>query len=75
MEAHQLEEAFERIARHMKADRDANFVEKNADGVTVNRWLTTGFLAASASSNEAGWLTHKFTRSLGLLAVDNQARV
>lgn len=69
------EEAFERIARHMKADRDANFVEKNADGVTVNRWLTTGFLAASASSNEAGWLTHKFTRSLGLLAVDNQARV
>lgn len=69
------EEAFERIARHMKADRDANFVEKNADGVTVNRWLTTGFLAASASSNEVGWLTHKFTRSLGLLAVDNQARV
>ncbi|TCW33590.1 formate dehydrogenase major subunit [Gulbenkiania mobilis] len=69
------EEAFERIARHMKADRDANFVEKNADGVTVNRWLTTGFLAASASSNEAGWLTHKFTRSLGMLAVDNQARV
>jgi hypothetical protein len=22
----------------MKADRDANFIEKNADGVTVNRW-------------------------------------
>lgn len=69
------DEAYSRIARHIKADRDANFVEKNADGVTVNRWLTTGFLAASASSNETGWLTQKFVRSLGMLAVDNQARV
>lgn len=69
------DEAYTRIARHIKADRDANFVEKNADGVTVNRWLTTGFLAASASSNETGWLTQKFVRSLGMLAVDNQARV
>lgn len=69
------DEAYSRIARHIKADRDANFVQKNADGVTVNRWLTTGFLAASASSNETGWLTQKFVRSLGMLAVDNQARV
>lgn len=69
------DEAYSRIARHIKTDRDANFVEKNADGVTVNRWLSTGFLAASASSNETGWITQKFVRSLGMLAVDNQARV
>ena len=69
------DEAFERVARHMKADRDANFVATNADGQTVNRWTTTGFLAASASSNEAGWLTHKVIRSLGMLSIDNQARV
>ena len=59
----------------MKEDRDANFVEKNADGRTVNRWLTTGMLAASAGSNEVGYLTHKVIRSLGMLAFDNQARV
>ena len=59
----------------MKDDRDANFVAKNADGLTVNRWLTTGMLAASASSNEVGYLTHKVVRSLGMLAFDNQARV
>ena len=69
------DQAIDRIARLMKADRDANFVAKNADGVTVNRWLTTGFLAASASSNETGYLTHKVVRSLGMLAFDNQARV
>ena len=45
------------------------------DGLTVNRWLTTGMLAASASSNESGYLTQKVARSLGLLSFDNQARV
>ncbi|MNC07035.1 formate dehydrogenase major subunit [Pseudomonas linyingensis] len=69
------DEALDSIAKLMKADRDANFVEKNAAGQTVNRWLSTGFLAASASSNESGYLTHKVVRSLGMLAFDNQARV
>lgn len=69
------DEAYSRIATLMKNDRDKNFVAKTADGLTVNRWLTTGFLAASASSNEAGYLTHKVVRNLGILAFDNQARV
>ena len=33
----------------MKEDRDKNFVAKNRDGVTVNRWLSTGFFATSAA--------------------------
>jgi formate dehydrogenase major subunit len=69
------DDALDRIAKLMKQDRDANFVAKTADGLTVNRWLTTGMLAASASSNEVGYLTAKVARSLGLLALDNQARV
>ncbi len=67
--------ALDRIARLMKDDRDRSFVEKNAAGVTVNRWPTLGFLAASASSNESGYLTHKAFRSMGVVAIDNQARV
>ncbi len=69
------DEAFTRIATLMKEDRDANFISKNQYGQTVNRWVSTGFLAASASSNETGYLTHKIARSLGMLAFDNQARV
>jgi formate dehydrogenase major subunit len=69
------DDAFTRIAKLMKEDRDKNFIARNKDGATVNRWLTTGFLAASASSNESGYLTHKVVRSLGMLAFDNQARV
>jgi len=69
------DEAMDRLVGLMKADRDANFVAQNADGKTVNRWLTTGMLCASASSNEAGYITHKAMRSMGMLVFDNQARV
>jgi len=69
------DEALDRISRLMKQDRDANFVQATGDGKTVNRWVTTGMLAASASSNEVGYITHKVVRSLGMLAFDNQARV
>ncbi|MFE8118224.1 formate dehydrogenase-N subunit alpha [Brenneria goodwinii] len=68
-------EAFDRIARLMKTDRDANFVEKNSAGVTVNRWLTTGMLCSSAASNETGMLDQRFTRALGMLGIDTQARL
>lgn len=67
--------ALDRIARLMKADRDQGFQQKNAAGVTVNRWTSIAFLAASASSNETGAITGKVIRALGGLAVDNQARV
>jgi len=69
------DDAYDRIAKLMKEDRDANFVQTNEDGRLVNRWLTTGFLAASASTNEVGYITHKVVRSTGMLSFDNQARV
>ena len=69
------DEAFTRIAKLMKDDRDKNFIEKNADGQTVNRWLTAGMLASSAASNETGMISAKFVRSLGIISVDTQARI
>jgi len=67
--------ALDRIARLMKDDRDKNFIAKDATGLTVNRWTTFGMLAASASSNETGYITHKVFRALGGACFDNQARV
>src|ERR1700747_232623 len=67
--------ALDRVARLLKDDRDKNFIAKNNDGVTVNRWLTTGFLAASATTNETAFVTYKVVRGAGMLAFDNQARV
>jgi len=69
------DEALDKIARAVKDDRDANLVEFNDAGTPVNRWTTTGFLAASATTNETAWLTYKVVRSMGIVGFDNQARV
>ena len=69
------DDALTRIARHMKADRDKNFITQNAKGVTVNRWNTTGMLVSSASSNEAGYLSVKMLRAMGMVSLDTQARI
>jgi formate dehydrogenase major subunit len=69
------DEALAKIARAMKDDRDANLVRTNDAGVPVNRWTTTGFLAASATTNETAWATAKVVKALGIAGFDNQARV
>ena len=69
------DQALDRIARLMKDDRDANFVAKNKDGATVNRWVSTGMLAASATTNETAFMTYKAVRAAGMVVFDNQARV
>lgn len=69
------DQALDRIARLMKDDRDKNFIATNKDGTLVNRWTTTGFLAASATTNETAWMTYKVVRSTGMVVFDNQARV
>ena len=72
------DDALTRVARHLKADRDANLVktvEKDGKQITVNRWNTSAFLISSASSNESGYLSVKVARGLGMVALDTQARI
>ncbi len=69
------DEALTRVATHMKADRDANFIKTNDKGVTVNRWNSTGFLISSASSPDSRVLSVKVARGLGMVALDTQARI
>ncbi len=67
--------AVDRIAKLMKEDRDANFVGKNKDGVTVNRWPTVSAFVTSSMANEPGYLGAKLFRSAGVIALENQARI
>ena len=69
------DDAITRIARLMKDDRDANFVSNNDKGQLVNRWNTTGLVAASTANNESLYLTSKWLRSLGMVTADTQARI
>ncbi len=69
------DEAFDRIAKHLKADRDANFVATNEAGTTVNRWVTTGWLSSPSFSNESSYLAVKTARAMGMCAIDMPARL
>jgi formate dehydrogenase major subunit len=69
------DDAFSRVAKHLKADRDANFIKTNDKGVVVNRWNSTGLLISSAASNESGYISVKVARGLGMVALDTQARI
>ena len=71
-----LDWAVERIARLVKQTRDAHFEEADADGRTVNRTLAIGHFGGATLDNEENYLIKKlFTAGLGIVAVENQARI
>ncbi len=71
-----LDWAMERIAQLVKATRDASFEERDAHGVPVNRTLAIGHLGGATLDNEENYLIKKlFTAGLGIVAVENQARI
>jgi formate dehydrogenase major subunit len=67
--------ALDKIARNIKASRDRTFVTKDEDGNVVNRCDGIAFAGGAAFSNEEGYLATKLMRSLGLVYLEQQARV
>lgn len=59
----------------MKDTRDATFVEKNDSGLTMNYTPGIASLGGSQENSEEEYLILKAMRSLGVVAIDNQARV
>jgi len=67
--------ALDEIARRVKKTRDASFVEKDAEGRTVNRCEGIAFTGGCTDTNEFNFLVVKTMRSLGVCYLENQARV
>jgi formate dehydrogenase major subunit len=67
--------ALDEIARWTKKTRDDTFVEKDANGHTVNRCEGISFIGGCTDTNEFNYLVVKTMRSLGLVYLENQARV
>jgi formate dehydrogenase major subunit len=63
------------IAKKTKAARDKGFVQKNKDGVTVNRCMSLASVGSAAMDNEECYLYQKWLRSLGLVYIEHQARI
>ena len=67
-----------KIARKVKDTRDEGFVEKEmVDGeeLVVNRCQSIASLGGSQENSEEEYLILKMMRQLGVVAIDNQARV
>ena len=69
------DDAIAEIARKVKDTRDETFEETDGDGLTVNRTPGIASLGGSQENSEEEYLILKAMRQLGVVAIDNQARV
>lgn len=69
------DQAIGEIGGWIKKTRDATFIEKDAKGNTVNRCESIAFAGGCTDTNEFNFLVVKTMRSMGLVHLENQARV
>jgi formate dehydrogenase major subunit len=65
----------DKLAQNIKASRDRTFVAVDADGNVVNRCEGIAFAGGAAFSSEEGYFATKVMRGLGLVYLEQQARV
>jgi formate dehydrogenase major subunit len=65
----------DKIAQNVKASRDNTFVAQDASGNVVNRTEGIAFAGGAAFSSEEGYFATKLMRGLGLIHLEQQARV
>jgi formate dehydrogenase major subunit len=64
-----------KIAQNLKASRDNTFVAQDANGNVVNRTEGVAFAGGAAFSTEEGYFATKVMRTLGVVHLEQQARV
>jgi formate dehydrogenase major subunit len=69
------DDLLDRLAQRIKEARDATFVAQDAAGNTVNRCEGIAFAGGAAFSSEEGYLAAKVMRTLGVVHLEQQARV
>ena len=65
----------DKLASNIKASRDRTFVTQDANGNVVNRCEGIAFAGGAAFSSEEGYLATKLMRGLGIVHLEQQARV
>src|SRR5438309_3296575 len=69
------DQMLDKIAHNIKASRDATFVATDGNGNIVNRTEGIAFAGGAAFSSEEGYFASKLMRGLGLVHLEQQARV
>ena len=70
-----LERTMDRIAQLVKQTRDETFVERLPNGKSVNHTLAMFSLGGATMDNEWNHIQQKLMRGLGIVAIENQARI
>lgn len=70
-----LDQAVDMIADRVIATRAANWQAKDDDGHQVNRTLAIGSMGGATLDNEENYLMKKLYTALGIVQVENQARI
>ena len=74
-EVWELDRALDRVAELTKRTRDETFVERLPDGKAVNNTLGIFSLGGATIDDEWNHLHQKLLRGLGVVAIENQARI
>ena len=70
-----LDRAMNRVAELIKTTRDETFVERLDDGKLVNMTPAIFSLGGATLDNEWNHIQQKLMRGLGIVAIENQARI
>jgi formate dehydrogenase major subunit len=70
-----LDEAMDRIADRVIRTRALTWQERTEDGAPANRTLGLGNLGGATLDNEENYLIKKLMTALGVVQVENQARI
>jgi formate dehydrogenase major subunit len=70
-----LDWAMERIAQLVKETREATFVERDGEGDILNHTLAMAHLGGATLDDEENYLIKKLFNNLGIVAIENQARI
>ena len=71
----ELERAMQRVAELVKKTRDETFIEHLPDDKLVNMTPAVFSLGGATLDNEWNHLQQKLMRGLGVVAIENQARI
>lgn len=71
----ELEWAMDRVAELTRKSRDETFVERLPDGKLVNSTTSIFHLGGATLDSEFNHVAQKFCRGLGIVAIENQARI
>jgi formate dehydrogenase major subunit len=70
-----LEQAMDMVAARVKKTRDTHWEETDEEGEVVHRTTSIAHLGGATLDNEENYLIKKLFTSLGIVQIENQARI